>query len=310
MFFNTKKYTEIAEKNRKRNLSKDPSMFNMVSLAILATIGPTRFFLRLHKRKIEDKSKIESKKGEFIQEPVIYFHGFRGGDYTTNVMIKQALKEKKNSDYLKVTADLWGNFKLEGTWTGDQKPIVQVVFRQRIVGVYAIDYYLRLILPFLANRYHFTHYSAIAHSLACPCIIRTEMRKAHKTNFPHLNKCALIAGPFDGVTYMGDLPNVNGFNKKGRPTMMNLHYCYFLFRRKRFNPNISVLNIYGNVLDNTNSDKFISVTSAKSIRYVLAPLVKSYHEVEIRGEKYAEHSWMHDNPFVIDIVNKFINFKI
>lgn len=309
MFFNTKKYKEEAEKNRKHNLSKEPSRFNMLSLAILATFAPTRIFLRLHKRRIEDNATIESKNGDFAQEPIIYFHGFRGGDYTTNMLVKQALADKHNPKFLKVTADLFGNFKLEGTWTGDQTPIVQVVFRQRIVGVYAIDYYLRFVLPFLAKKYHFRHYSAVAHSLACPCIVRTEMRTCHKKNFPRLTRCAFIAGPFDGVTYMGDIPNVNGLNRNGRPAVINLHYLYLLLRRKRFNPDISVLNIYGNVLDDTNSDKFISVISAKSIRYILAPHAKSYHEVEIRGKKDAEHSWMHDNPLVISIIDKFIGLK-
>ncbi|MBA1392433.1 alpha/beta hydrolase [Lactobacillus sp. XV13L] len=309
MFFNTKKYKEEAEKNRKHNLAEEPSRFNMLFLAALATIAPGRLFLHLHKRQIEDTAAVENKKGDFEQVPIIYFHGFRGGDYTTNAMIRKALKDKGETRYLKVTADLLGNFKLEGTWTGDASPIVQVVFRQRLVGVYAIDYYLRFILPFLAQRYHFKRYAAVAHSLACPCVVRTEMRTAHKKNFPRLTRCAFIAGPFDGVTYMGDIPNVNGFNHKGRPNVIDLHYLYLLLHRKRFNPHIAVLNIYGNVLDNTNSDKFISVISAKSIRYILAPLATSYHEVEVRGKKYAEHSWMHDNPFVIDIINKFIGLK-
>lgn len=309
MFFNTKKYKEEAEKNRKHNLSEEPSMFNMISLAILATFAPTRIFLRMHKKHIENKATTEEKSGNFEQIPVIYLHGFRGGDYTTAVMVKQACKDKGNDKYLKVTADLLGNFKLEGTWTGDKNPIVQVVFRQRIIGIYGIDYYLSFVLPFLAKRYHFTRYNAVAHSLACPCVVRTEMKNYRNKNFPHLKTCSFIAGPFDGVTYLGDIPNVNILTKKGRPSVINPHYFYFLFRRKRFNPNISVLNIYGNILDNTNTDKFISVISAKSIRYILAPNAHSYHEVEVRGKKYAEHSWMHDNPFVINIVDKFIGLK-
>lgn len=309
MFFNSKKYTEEAEKNRKRDPWKEPSMFNMISLGLLATFAPTRPFLRMHKKRIEDSVKIEKKQGDFEQIPIIYFHGFRGGDYTTQVMVDQALKDTGKDSYLKVTVDLLGNFKLSGTWTGDRQPIVQVAFLQRIVGIYGIDYYLSFTLPFLAKRYHFSHYTAVAHSLACPCIIRTEMKNWHNQKFPHLKKAAFIAGPFDGVTYLGDIPNVNYLLENGRPSVMNPHYLYLLFRRKRFNSNISVLNIYGNVLDNTNTDKFISVVSAKSIRYVLAPNAHSYQEVEIRGEQDAEHSWMHDNPFVIDIVHRFIGIK-
>ncbi|BDR59868.1 alpha/beta hydrolase [Lactobacillus xylocopicola] len=310
MFFNTKKYKEEAEKNRKHNLSKEPSQFNMLFLAALATFVPLRAFLRFHPKKtVTDQATIEDKHGDFAQVPIIYFHGFRGGDYTTNAMVKQALKDKGSTQFLKVTADLLGNFKLEGTWTGDPNPIVQVIFRQRLVNVYTIDYYLSFVLPFLANRYHFKNYAAVAHSLACPCIVRTEMRTARKANFPRLTKCAFVAGPFNGTTYMGDIPNVNGFNQNGRPTVVYPHYFYLLLYRKRFNPNIAILNIYGNVLDNTNSDKFISVTSAKSIRYILAPNANSYHEVEIRGQKYAEHSWMHDNPFVINIIDEFIGLS-
>lgn len=309
MFFNTRKYAEEAEKNHKNDLSEEPSMFNMISLGLLASFTPTRPFLRMHKKHIEDHSIIEEKSGDFEQIPIIYFHGFRGGDYTTRVMIKQALADKNNDKFLKVTVDLLGNFKLEGAWTNDKQPIVQVAFRQRIAGIYAIDYYLSFVLPFLSKRYNFKTYTAVGHSLACPCIIRTEMKHARQKKFPHLNKCAFIAGPFDGVTYLGDIPNVNVLNDKGRPTVMNPHYLYLLFNRKKFNSNISVLNIYGNVLDDTNTDKFISVVSAKSIRYILAPAAHLYQEVEIRGEKYAEHSWMHDNPFVIEIVDKFIGIK-
>lgn len=309
MFFNTKKYAEEAEKNNKHDLSQEPSMFNMISLGLLATFAPTRPFLRLHKKHIEDHATIQAKKGNFQQIPIIYIHGFRGGDYTTRVMVGQALKDKHNPLYLKVTVDLLGNFKIEGTWTGDKQPLVQLVFRQRIVGIYGIDYYLDFVLPFLAKHYHFQTYTAVGHSLACPCIIRTEMKHSRQKKFPHLNKCALIAGPYDGVTYLGDIPNVNVLNEKGRPTMMNPHYLYLLLHRRRFNPQISVLNIYGNILNKTNTDRFISVVSAKSIRYILAPKAHFYQEIEVRGEKDAEHSWMHDNPFVINIIDKFIGIK-
>lgn len=309
MFFNTRKYAAEAEKDKKRDLGQEPSMFNMISLGLIASCPLTRPFLRLHKKHIEDHTTIQAKKGDFEQVPIIYFHGFRGGDYTTRVMVKQALKDKDSEQFLKVTADLLGNFKLEGTWTGDRQPIVQVAFRQRIVGIYAIDYYLSFVLPFLAKRYHFKTYTAVAHSLACPCVIRTEMKHSRSKQFPHLNKCAFVAGSFDGVTYLGDIPNVNVLNEKGRPTMMNPHYLYLLWHRRRFNPNISVLNIYGNVLNKTNTDRFISVVSAKSIRYILAPQAHFYQEIEVRGEKWAEHSWMHDNPFVIGIIDKFIGIK-
>ena len=52
MFFNTKKYAEEVEKDHKHDLQEEPSMFNMISLGLMATFAPTRIFLKLHKRHI------------------------------------------------------------------------------------------------------------------------------------------------------------------------------------------------------------------------------------------------------------------
>ena len=90
---------------------------------------------------------------------------------------------------------------------------------------------------------------------------------------------------------------------------MNPHYLYLLFNRRKFNPNISVLNIYGNVLDNTNTDKFISVSQLKAFATFWPLKLISTKKSRSVAKNDAEHSWMHDNPFVIDIINKFLNLK-
>lgn len=307
MFFNQKKYSEEAERNRKKeDKAKEPSFAWMFCLGLMATFPPTRWLLRLHKRKISDTSTTEQVPVNLNQTPLIFVHGFRGGDYTTNIMVNQTCKLKENPKFLKVVIDVFGNYEIQGTWTNDKHPLIQLVFKQKILGVYGISYLLRLSLSFLAKRYHFKQYDAVAHSLGAPCVIKTEMRTSLRKNFPRLQNCALIAGPFDGVMYLGDLPNVNRLTRKGRPFLMSPSYLGMLLSRGRFNPNISVLNIYGNVLDETNTDRFISVVSAKSIRYILAPVVRNYKEVEMRGPE-AEHSLLHDNLLVINIVNKFLH---
>ena len=138
--FSILKYAEEAEKNHKHDLNKNrPCLIwfhwdywqlllqPVFSCAYISVILRIMWSLKKRRRASADH----------------LFHGFRGGDYTTNVMVHQATKDKGNK-FLKVTVDLLGNFKLEGTWTGDKHPIVQIAFRQRIVGIYGIDYYLSL----------------------------------------------------------------------------------------------------------------------------------------------------------------------
>mgnify|MGYP001169637390 CR=1 FL=1 len=309
MFFNHKKYAEEIERHHQHNAQeKEPSFALMLTIGLMATFPPTRLFLHLHPHHVEDHSQKQLPLAQEKQIPILYLHGFRGGDYTTNAMIQQACQDKGTSAYLKVTADLWGNFKLEGTWTNDEHPIVQIVFKHKIAGTAAINYYLRFVLPFLRKRYRFTHYEAVAHSLGAPCLVKTELQTIKKKRFPHLSRCVLVAGPFDGVMYLGDIPNVNQLNEKGRPILMTPAYLGLLWRRHRLDSNLAILNIYGNILDETNTDRFISVTSAKSIRYLLAPKARLFQEIEIRGAA-AEHSEMHDNLFVIGLIDKFLDLK-
>lgn len=305
MFFNQKKYGEEAEKKRKKSeKAKEPSFTKLVILGLLATFPPTRWLLRLHRRKINDSSITQDTDIE--QTPIIYVHGFRGGDYTTNALIEQTCKDKKNDDYLKITIDLFGNIDLEGTWTKDNHPLVQLVYKQKIVGIYAGSYLLRMALRFLKKRYNFQQYDAVAHSLGAPVVIKTEMRTSLNKKYPRLDKGALIAGPFDGVMYLGDVPNLNQLNEKGKPFLVSPSYIGMMLHRGRINPETAILNIYGNVYDETNTDRFISVVSAKSIRYILAPIVKEFKEFEIRGEM-AEHSMLHDNLIVIKTINAFLD---
>ena len=230
MFFIQKRYSEEVEKNNKHK-NKEPSIARMTFLGLMATFTPTRWLLRMHKRKVEDSSTTE-KASTITQTPIFYVHGFRGGDYTTNKMVHAACKAKGTDKFLKVTIDPFGNFILEGTWTADPQPIVQLVFKDRIAGVYASSYYLRTALSYLSKRYHFKKYSAVAHSLGAPSVVKVEMKTSLRKNFPHLDHCALIAGPFDGVMYLGDLPNVNRLNEKGRPILMSISYLGMLFNQR------------------------------------------------------------------------------
>ena len=100
MFFNSKKYAQEAEKNKKSKLWQEPSMFSMITVGLLASFAPTRPFLRMHKKRIEDHVTVERNNANFEQVPIIYFHPFRGGDYTTKVLVEQALEDKQNKKFL------------------------------------------------------------------------------------------------------------------------------------------------------------------------------------------------------------------
>lgn len=240
-----------------------------------------------------------------FQIPTIYVHGFRGGDYTTNKMVLSAQKATRTHTFLKVLVNWHGELTFEGHWSTDPNPLIQIIFEDKWMPTLQIVNWLDTTLPKLMTKFHFREYNAVGHSIGATALVRLEMRNHNNANFPKLNKLVLVAGPFDGVVVFGDWPNINQLLPSGRPLFINPHYLQLLLNRRRFSDTVSVLNIYGNIDDASNTDKYISVISAKSIRYILEPTVKSFHEVEIHG-KDAEHSKMHDDQQVLKIINCFL----
>lgn len=245
------------------------------------------------------------------QWPVFYIHGFRGGDYTTEKMIHSALKfnNKKNKEYLRANINWRGKITYEGTWTDDLHPIIQVVFQNKWVGSNQISYWMSKLLFDLRTKHSFETYDAVGHSLGAVALVLVNLKEKTHPYIPKLKKLVLIAGPFNGVIGLGDLPNVNRIKADGRPAFMSPTYFRIFMGRNSVSKDLKVLNIYGNVEDFSNSDKYISVTSVKSIEYILRPRVKEYIDYPVNGSN-AEHSLLHDDSGILKMMNGFIYTKL
>lgn len=238
--------------------------------------------------------------------PVIYVHGFRGGDYTTNNLVRSAQKMIKSHHFLKVMVDYRGRIYCKGTYDTQHRPLIQLIFEDNWSTTTQITYWFNLALKALQQRYHFETYDAVGHSIGAPALIQALLdQQQDRKTYPTLRRLVLIAGPFDGVMALGDLPNVNRLLPSGRPLLMNPRYIQFLLKRHQFPTHVKVLNVFGNIADRLNTDQYISVTSAKSIRYVLATAVQYYQDLEIFGPD-GEHSQLHDRPRVLNLINLFL----
>lgn len=238
------------------------------------------------------------------QIPTLFVHGFRGGDYTTEKMVIASLNKTQATDFLKVTVDGIGRITYEGTWTNNKNPLVQIVFKEKWTVSHIMSYWIVKVLKNLSKNFDFQKYYAVGHSLGAVALVLAEISTSTKTYLPEIDKLVLIAGPFSGVIGLGDLPNVNRINADGRPSFAGFTFMQLNLTKKKFPKNVDVVNICGNVNDFSNSDKYVSVTSARSIGYILKDHVRSYEEFEILGTS-GEHSQMHDDK---RILNAMVNF--
>ncbi|MGR3742381.1 alpha/beta hydrolase [Companilactobacillus sp. DQM5] len=239
------------------------------------------------------------------QIPTLFIHGFRGGDYTTEKMVLASLNKTDADDFLKITVNRLGKISYEGTWTNNKHPLIQIVFKDKFTISQIMSYWLLKVLKDLARNFNFKKYYAVGHSLGAVALTLMEISASNKPFLPKIDKMVLIAGPFSGVIGLGDLPNINRLNKDGRPLFIGFTFMQLMLLKKKFPKDVDVINIYGNVNDFSNSDKYVSVTSARSIGYILKDQVRSFNEYEILGNR-GEHSQMHDDDEILDAMTTFL----
>ncbi|MFC6254112.1 alpha/beta hydrolase [Secundilactobacillus hailunensis] len=102
--------------------------------------------------------------------------------------------------------------------------------------------------------------------------------------------------------------NENSLAKKGRPKIERAEYKHLLKAKHRLPTDLSILNIYGNLKDGSNSDGLVTTTSARSLRYLVqtSNVKISYQEKQITGPK-AQHSLLHYNNLTVNhLIKEFL----
>lgn len=268
------------------------------------------FSKKKHKAKIPiykmpDELSVDSSKEQI---PTFYVHGFRGGAHTTKDMVASAQKATQSPVFLRATVDWASKIHYSGYWSTAKSPIIQIVLKDRWIPTGQIETWFNLILTDLHQRYEFKSYNAVGHSLGSVAMVSYLIKNFNKPYQPDINHLSLVAGPFDGVVALGDMPNVNPLTPEGRPAFMTPKYIWMYLNRYKFPKNAQVLNVFGNIGDYSNTDQYVSVSSARSIKFILKPIVKVFMEYNAKGAN-GEHSMMHDNKKVLHIIDEFNYFN-
>lgn len=257
---------------------------------------------------VRQRTAAESQRYVQTTTPTLFLHGW-GSSYHAEEHMTNAAKQAGVTDtIIRADVDRQGRVTLIGTIPAKAKnPIVEVGYADNKNTQYHTDgRWLRNVLTTLQTKYRITKFNVVGHSMGNMAIAFYLLDNAANTRLPQLQKQVDIAGHFNGILGINDVPNRMKLRKTGQPTVMDADYKELLGLRTKYpRDQVDVLNIYGDKNDGTHSDGDVSNASSQSLRYLIAARAKSYQEKKIVGPD-AQHSKLHENPEVDRLLIKFL----
>lgn len=177
----------------------------------------------------------------------VFLHGYNGGAYSTNYLIRKAEKAGAAQKALVVHVYKNGVMAFKGYWQKSIKnPMVQVVFQDNHASQKAQIYWLHQVLVQLKAKYGVKAYNAVGHSLGANDIVNQALKYGHDKRLPTLNKIVTIGGPFDGLTgFLSTQTEATVRRLDVKPSRFTKHFSEMLKYRHNFPDNVKLLNVYG-----------------------------------------------------------------
>ncbi|KRM74149.1 hypothetical protein FC82_GL000312 [Secundilactobacillus collinoides DSM 20515 = JCM 1123] len=240
----------------------------------------------------------------FSSTPTIFVHGWTGTGKSEEPLFASAQNLKIAKRHMIIYVRSNGKLRIKGHLNNKMKnPIVQVIFKNNRAGEVKDAHWLMKIMRVLKTTYHVKRYNAVGHSMGSYAWVYYNMLVGNNAKYPRLERAVLIGGPYDGIINNHKLnqPQNPPLSKlwDGRPKIIHPEYQKLLDIRSRFPKQARVLNIYGDLLDGSNSDGVITIPSARSLAYLIKNEVTSYHELRVTGAN-AQHSKLHEYNLTVN----------
>lgn len=275
-------------------------------LVAVLTCASALFLTACGPSKSEQKQLSTVKKGNSSETPTFFFHGWGSSVNAEKQMVNYARRHGVTNSVATLTVHKNGKVSVSGTWKKNaQNPIAMVGYSDNKNGNYHRNgYYAYQAVKAMQKKYHFKKMNVVGHSMGNMDIMYMLLDYSQQKSFPSLQHQVAIAGHFNGIRGM-DKTAYSKVDKNGKPSQMNRFYKELLKMRQIYPKTASVMNIYGDLLDGTHSDKDVTTYSAKTLKYLTADRAKHYEEHLIKG-KNAQHSKLHENKQVDRLLVRFL----
>ncbi|WP_412989272.1 alpha/beta hydrolase [Pediococcus siamensis] len=237
----------------------------------------------------------------------IFVHGFNGGVSSTGHMISAAQHAGWAKQVMTATISRHGRIFITGSKNMDVKnPIIQVIFENNRAPEFVQINWLHSLLIMLKREFNIMEYNGVGHSLGSNDLVNEALMYGDDLRVPKLKKLVTIAGPFNGLRgFLHAKPVSTLLKMDYRPVHQTKHFKRMLKYRDHFPKGVDLFNVVGKVEGYFDNDCFVSVNSARSVKYLLHGVLNNYRELLVTGEE-GYHCSLNHNPMVFDAMNEFL----
>ncbi|MBD5069958.1 MAG: alpha/beta hydrolase [Lactobacillus sp.] len=249
-----------------------------------------------------------SQQYEKTKVPTLFLHGYGSSYRAEKYLVNKIVKAGVTQNVIRANVSANGKVTLSGALPQNAyNPLIEVNFENSREKDYRQNgKWLKNVIVKLQKTYGFTKFNVVAHSMGNMTLAYYMLDNGQNKKLPQLQKQVNIAGHYNGILGVDDTANEMKLDAEGKPKQMAKPYQELLKLNETYPKNqVSVLNIYGDLKDGSDSDGRVSNASSLSEKYLLRNVAKSYQTLEITG-KNAQHSKLHQNAKVAQAIINFI----
>lgn len=242
-------------------------------------------------------------------EATVFFHGYGSSRNAEKSMSQYLVAKGVSNRRINVTVSKDGQVDFSGkAQAGDKNPVYLVQFVDNQNTDFAkTNRWVTAIMTQL-HQQGIQTVNLIGHSMGNMAIVYYLKSHVQPSNqLPTVKREIDIAGHFNGLNR--EEAAFSDLNENGQPTQETASYQAMAGLENYYKNNpTKVLNIYGNRTGSTQSDSTVPNNSSKSLKsFVFSP--STYQERLISG-KNAQHSKLHENKEVDELLVKFLTDKL
>ncbi|MGY3748329.1 alpha/beta fold hydrolase [Vagococcus salmoninarum] len=261
-------------------------------------------------KQLNKQSKFKQLKRNHTQHdriPTLLIHGTNGTRRSLGGMIERWGKQGLAYKALEVEVSRDGELTLTGNWQElhpEQQPLIQVIFKEGNPPEWQQGEWLKNILELLKQELQIQKVQMLGHSMGGVAILRYLVDYGQDNTLPKVSKVVALGTPFNSEEVSSSGKTKYDLGTAG-PLTEYPTYRYLKAYYQNLPRELSLLNIYGDLKNGSRSDGFVSVDSAKAIRFLIKGWIETYSERQVLGVR-AQHSLLHENKQVDRLAANFL----